>query len=442
MNVWPRELAQIADAIGALARRDIAELGHEDLLAAQEEVARLGRLAGALQARFSGEIAKRSSVQSQGGGLARQHGYGSAGALIAKTTGGTQAQARRSIEAGQAIVPMAPDAAPQYPAIAEAVLSGVMSVEVAGIIATGLDSITDSVPSGELRDLESRLVKHALTLSVNDVRRMVARCVARADVSRLEERQARQFEERYLTWSEDQAGMVTLSARLDPVTAAPLRTAIEQIVTHDFRARRDQDPQAVDQRSVGQMRADALFTICRHVLGCTETDSYGIRTTLVVRIDRKDLEARHGLGYIDGVNQPISVTQLRRVAGDAGVLPAVLAGPSEVLDFGRRVRLFSRAQRLAMLERDGGCAKCHAPPEHCEAHHIAWWDAGGTTDLRNGVMLCTRCHHDVHRQGWDIIATPQRVEFVPPATIDPTRTPRLGGVAALDIEMAGRVVSA
>ena len=442
MNVWPRELAQIADAIGALARRDIAELGHEDLLAAQEEVARLGRLAGALQARFSGEIAKRSSVQSQGGGLARQHGYGSAGALIAKTTGGTQAQARRSIEAGQAIVPMAPDAAPQYPAIAEAVLSGVMSVEVAGIIATGLDSITDSVPSGELRDLESRLVKRALTLSVNDVRRMVARCVARADVSRLEERQARQFEERYLTWSEDQAGMVTLSARLDPVTAAPLRTAIEQIVTHDFRARRDQDPEAVDQRTVGQMRADALFTICRHVLGCPETFSSGIRTTLVVRIDRNDLDAKHGLGSIDGVNQPIAVSQLRRVAGDMGVVPAVLAGPSEVLDLGRKVRLFSPAQRLAMLERDGGCAKCHAPPEHCEAHHIAWWDASGTTDLRNGVMLCTRCHHDVHRQGWDIIATPQRVEFVPPATIDPTRAPRLGGVAALDIEMAGRVVSA
>ena len=436
MNVWPQELARIAEAIGALARRDIAELDHNELLAAQDEVARLGRLAGALQARFSGEIAKRSSAQNPGGGLARQFGYGSAGALIAKTTGGTQAQARRSIETGQAMMPTLPDAAPQYPAIAEAVLSGGMSVDVAGIIATGLDSITDSVPSAELRELESRLVKRALTMGVNEVRRMVARAVARADMVRHAERQERQFAERYLTWTEDQTGMVTLSARLDPVTAAPLRTAIEQIVTHDFRARRDQDPQAIDQRTVGQMRADALFTICRHVLGCSGTDNSGIRTTLVVRIDRKELEAGRGLGQIDGVSQPIAVSQLRRVAGEAGVLPAVLGGPSEVLDLGRTVRLFSRAQRLAMLERDGGCAKCHAPPEHCEAHHIVWWDTGGKTDISNGVMLCTRCHHDVHRHGWDIIATPHRVEFVPPATIDPTRTPRLGGVAALDIDMA------
>jgi len=227
---------------------------------------------------------------------------------------------------------------------------------------------------------------------------------------------------------------VTLSARLDPVTAAPLRTAIEQIVTRDFRARRDQDPLEADKRTVGQMRADALFTICRHAIGCAETEESGIRTTLVVRIDRKDLESGSGAGQIDGVDQPISVGQLRRLAGDMGVIPAVLGGPSDVLDLGRKVRLFSRAQRLAMLERDGGCAKCHAPPEHCEAHHIEWWDSGGRSDLGNGVMLCTRCHHDVHRQGWDIVASPNRVEFVPPPSIDPERKPRLGGVAAFDVE--------
>ena len=436
VNVWPQELSQIADAIAELARRDVAGLGHDDLLAAHEEVTRLGRFASALQARFSSEIARRSSADLPGGGLARQQGFGSAGALIAKATGTTQAQARRSIEAGQAIAPRVPEAAPPYPAIADAVLAGVMSVDIAGIIASGLDSITDSMPSRELHDLEARLVNRAQRMGVNEVRRMVARAIARADVARLEERQQRQYEERYLTWSEDHTGMVTLSARLDTVTAAPLRTAIEQIVTHDFRARREQDPQEADQRTVGQMRADALFSICRHAIGCAGTEQAGIRTALVVRIDRKDLEAGGGVGEIDGVSQPISVGQLRRIAGDAGVIPAVLGGPSEILDLGRTVRLFSRAQRLAMLERDGGCAKCHAPPEHCEAHHIEWWDSGGRSDLGNGVMLCTRCHHDVHRQGWGINATPSRVEFVPPRSIDPERRPRIGGVAALDVELS------
>jgi len=95
--------------------------------------------------------------------------------------------------------------------------------------------------------------------------------------------------------------------------------------------------------------------------------------------------------------------------------------------------MFTRAQRLALVERDGGCAKCHAPPEHCEAHHIRWWEHGGRTDLANGVMLCTRCHHDVHRQGWEILVRGGSVDFIPPPQIDPMRRARPGGLAAIDV---------
>jgi hypothetical protein len=226
---------------------------------------------------------------------------------------------------------------------------------------------------------------------------------------------------------------VTFTGRLDAVTAAPIRTVIEQIVTHDFRARRDQDPSERDQRTVGQMRADALLQVCRHALGCKETDQSGIRTTIIVRINKQDLDAGGGLGRIDGTSQPVSVSQLRRLAGDAGIIPEVLGGESEDLDLGRRVRIFTPAQRLALLERDGGCAKCHAPPEHCEAHHIRWWERGGSTDLANGVMLCTRCHHDIHRQGWNILVRAGRVAFIPPPHIDPLQHPRPAGLAALEL---------
>ncbi len=150
------------------------------------------------------------------------------------------------------------------------------------------------------------------------------------------------------------------------------------------------------------MRADALFEVCSACFGVQETDQSGVRTTIVVRINKRTWKLRDGSGQVDGTDQPISVGQLRRLAGDAGIIPAVLGGDSEVLDLGRSKRIFTPAQRIALVERDGGCAKCHAPPEHCEAHHIHWWEHGGTTDLSNGVMLCTRCHHDIHRQGWDI----------------------------------------
>jgi hypothetical protein len=48
-------------------------------------------------------------------------------------------------------------------------------------------------------------------------------------------------------------------------------------------------------------------------------------------------------------------------------------------------------------------------------------------------MLCTRCHHDVHRQGWGIAVRAGGVEFIPPPTIDPTGWPRPGGLAAITI---------
>ncbi|WP_371327678.1 HNH endonuclease signature motif containing protein [Demequina sp. NBRC 110053] len=75
---------------------------------------------------------------------------------------------------------------------------------------------------------------------------------------------------------------------------------------------------------------------------------------------------------------------------------------------------------------------CGAPPSWCDAHHIVHWSAGGATDLDNAVMLCVRCHHDVHRAGWDIHASAQDVWFTPPAEVDPKRRRRPGGRRLFD----------
>ncbi len=450
MAIETAEIERASLLVRDLAGCDVSDLSPRDFLEAHDAVARLGRLTGALQARFAGETARRSSPDLPGGGLARQQGFGSAGAMVASVTGVSQAGAWRSIEAGRALLPdVMPSlpvdslseplvaSAPRYPAVARAVLAGELSVDSAGLITAGLETLTDRVPSAQLHALEERLVRKAMGLGANQVRGLVASAVARADVAGLIERENRHYEQRYVTWNEDHTGMVSFAGRLDAVSAAPVRTVIEQMVTQQFRNRRDQDPSERDQRTVGQMRADALFEICRHALGCAETDRSGVRTTMVVRMDKRDLELGTGVGSIDGTTLPVSVGELRRLAGDAGIVPAILGGSSEVLDLGRRVRMFTRAQRLALLERDGGCAKCHAPPEHCEAHHIRWWEQGGPSDLANGIMLCTRCHHDIHRYGWQIRVEVGRVEFIPPRDIDSSQKPRAGGLAAITIGECG-----
>ena len=51
------------------------------------------------------------------------------------------------------------------------------------------------------------------TLAVHEVRRMVARAVARADVTGHEERERRQHAERFVAWKEDHTGMVTFTGQ-------------------------------------------------------------------------------------------------------------------------------------------------------------------------------------------------------------------------------------
>src|SRR5665811_2620887 len=97
------QVARVSALVGDLARRDVSGLSHGDLMEAHDAVARLGRLAGTLQARFAGEIARRSTPDLPGGGLARRQGFGNAAAMVASVTGGSTAGAWRSIEVGQAL---------------------------------------------------------------------------------------------------------------------------------------------------------------------------------------------------------------------------------------------------------------------------------------------------------------------------------------------------
>ncbi|MGC5249269.1 HNH endonuclease, partial [Gordonia sp. DT219] len=78
----------------------------------------------------------------------------------------------------------------------------------------------------------------------------------------------------------------------------------------------------------------------------------------------------------------------------------------------------------ALLLRDKCCIKCGAPASRTQAHHLVSWVDGGATDLDNGCLLCTSCHHDVHDSGWNVVMGFDRHPWlIPPATVDPRRRP-------------------
>ncbi|MEI2641594.1 MAG: HNH endonuclease signature motif containing protein [Candidatus Nanopelagicales bacterium] len=68
----------------------------------------------------------------------------------------------------------------------------------------------------------------------------------------------------------------------------------------------------------------------------------------------------------------------------------------EPLHLTRTSRRASKAQWDALKARDKGCVRCGKPPRYTQAHHIIHWKDGGLTDITNLVLLCARCHHDLH----------------------------------------------
>ncbi|AZG48488.1 HNH endonuclease signature motif containing protein [Gordonia insulae] len=68
--------------------------------------------------------------------------------------------------------------------------------------------------------------------------------------------------------------------------------------------------------------------------------------------------------------------------------------------------------------------RLHIRADRSHDHHIQHWAHNGTTVLDNGCLLCPSCHADIHHNGWDvIIGTDNHPWLIPPATVDPQRTP-------------------
>jgi len=188
------------------------------------------------------------------------------------------------------------------------------------------------------------------------------------------------------------------------------------------------DDQAMpESRSLLQLRSDSATDVFRHLAACTPAAENGTPpVSVIVRIELDALQKGIGTAEIDGIPTPISATTARRMAADADLIPVVLGGAGEVLDLGRSRRLFNRAQKLALAERDGGCAwaGCPHPPSYTEAHHIRWWTAhGGAADLDNGILLCSGHHHRVHAGGRNIEIKEHVPWFIPPPHIDPHQRP-------------------
>ncbi|MET8120576.1 DUF222 domain-containing protein [Micromonospora sp. NPDC005189] len=352
-------------------------------------------------------------------GLAVAQGATSTAAWLRERLRLTGRSARQLVQLAATV-----DAAP--PAVRDALLSGAITVEQGRVVAETIAALP--VEAGpEVADKATQLlVAWADRFDPTTLSRLGERVLThvapdladQAELAALDRATERAEARRHVTLSEQQNGQVRLSGSLDTETASLIREAIDPLCAPTGEH---------DDRSPGQRRADALGEVCRLALRTGQLpDSGGDRPQLVVTVSMDALVNGVRAGTLE-TGERLTPSAVRRLACDAGVLPAVLGGNSQVLDVGRQRRLFTGPLRRALVLRDGGCAfpGCDRPSRWCDGHHVRHWADGGATALGNAVLLCGYHHRLVHRGDWEVLIAPDgRPDFLPPRWLDPLRTPR------------------
>jgi len=293
-----------------------------------------------------------------------------------------------------------------HPLVAAALADGSASLEQCRGIITGIAGLPEELPGATKREVEEVLVGYVDRFDPDELRRLARHAfeVVAPDLAdellhqQLERQLAEARKRRRLTWSRDGYGSVFFRAKLPTVEAEELITQIEAHVARSQRLD-EQDSEGADPAheppTLDQCRADALMRLVEDCQAEGRAPLHGgDRPRITAVADIEALRRRLGGAESQDSGEPIAPGELRRMACDCDLLPAILDGQGQVLDLGRTMRLVSGDLRQAVHLRDRGCAfpGCDRQPRHCEVHHITPWAYGGATAMPNLVLLC-RHHH-------------------------------------------------
>jgi hypothetical protein len=290
-----------------------------------------------------------------------------------------------------------------------AVADGSVNIAQAEVIARALDELPDDLDPALLVKAEEYLVEAAahhrpdqLRVLGRKILDVIAPHIGEAEEAKqLAREEERAWETTSLTLTRRGDGTTRLSGILPDAAAVRLETYLDAYTSpRQNRMVEQRGTSVVETTTVPQHRArgQAFVALLEHLDLAKLPAHGGDATTVIVTIDRDALTRDLGTAGLLGTDEKITAAHARRLACNAQILPAVLGGKSEILDFGRSRRLFSPAQHKAMRLRDQRCRGdgCTIPATWCEAHHLQPWSQLGKTDLDDGVLLCSHHHHRAH----------------------------------------------
>ncbi|MBO9554678.1 DUF222 domain-containing protein [Cellulomonas sp.] len=356
-------------------------------------------------------------------------------------------EASRQVRQADALVTM--------PVVAAAVRSGGLPLEhldaVARTTARASLAVAERLSSPEG---QAAVVRMAASQSAPEFARSLAHMVATMEPAALERGHEAQRRERFFVLTDRPDGTF-VRGRLDRMAGEALRLAVEAV-----------GEVPGPDRSPEQAAADALVALAERALAAGRVGgdvaavsgvSARPHVSLVVPAETlAELRAHHAARAAgdepawtsvppssteDGSPVPMSV--LARALCDCEVTRIAVTAEGTPTDLGRTRRVYTGAQRRAVVLRDRHCAwnGCGKPARWGEVHHMRWWDRdGGRTSVSNGVLLCVYHHHEVHRMDLTI-----ERHVAPPRRERPVRSDVLGMPTAARYTFrsrSGRVVSA
>ena len=195
--------------------------------------------------------------------------------------------------------------------------------------------------------------------------------------------------------------MLRVLALLPPEPGELVLSAL-RAVTGDRLPTQPADPPVADPAldRWAARRSDALVAIAEHGLASAPAELMGAPEArrLVVHVDVGVLTGEEPEGRCEtGSGQPLSAAVARRLGCEAGLV-ALTERDGLPIDVGRRRRLATGRQRLALQARDRHCRfpGCPISAPRCEVHHDRGWVAGGPTDLSNMHLWCSWHHQRYH----------------------------------------------
>jgi Domain of unknown function (DUF222) len=323
----------------------------------------------------------------------------------------------------------------RLPATREALSEGVVSAEHAQVIAAATAQLPADLDSTERAEVEAHLVQQAQRLDPAQLRKEARRSLAAIDrppaevdahedqVLRSQEQSAR--DRARFSWHHNGDGTTSGQFTLPTLAASILIKTVQQVASPRRASQRAARAAtaALDGASRGaaggeptrwEQERDATWARLQEqdtdwkqrygqafaeILEHLPTDHLNgkVAATVVVTLTHDQLKASLGAAHLD-TGQDLSAGEARRLACNAGIIPAVLGGNSLPVDLGRQDRFFTQAQRIALATTYQTCAAqdCDRPYAWAELHHENPWHQGGTTDLQLAVPLCGHHHQRAH----------------------------------------------